>query len=219
MMDAAPPVPRRWHEPEHLCIVAATGPSLTPEVAEMCRGHDVIAVNDAWRLIPWAVALYACDAKWWAHHKGAPEFRGERWSSHGPGNSNDKRRVAREYGLRLVAGRNGRGLSDDPAFINLGRNSGFQALGLAVLFGARRIVLVGFDMSVRGGRRHFFGDHPRPLSNFGDYRRFVPAFEEAAKALPPGVTVINATPGSALKCFPFVPLAEALAERRVEAAE
>lgn len=214
-----PPVPRRWHDPEHLCVVAATGPSLTPEVADMCRGHDVVAVNDAWRLIPWAVAVYACDNKWWSHHKGVPEFTGEKWSSHGPGANNDKRRVAREYGVRLVAGRNEAGFSTDPTYINHGKNSGFQAINLAMHFGARRIVLVGFDMSVRQGKRHFFGDHPQPLGNFGDYRRFVPEFDRAAKMLPPWLQIINATPGSALKCFPYLPLAEALAERRVEAAE
>ena len=36
----------------------------------------VIAVNDAWRLAPWADILYACDGRWWRHHKGVPEFTG-----------------------------------------------------------------------------------------------------------------------------------------------
>jgi hypothetical protein len=35
----------------------------------------------------------------------------------------------------------------------------------------------------------------------------------ASKALPAGVTIINATPGSELTCFPIMPVADALASR------
>ena len=45
------------------CCILATGPSLTPDQAEYAKGKArVIAVNDAWRLAPWADILYACDA-------------------------------------------------------------------------------------------------------------------------------------------------------------
>ena len=45
------------------CCILATGPSLTPAQAEYAKGKArVIAVNDAWRLAPWADILYACDA-------------------------------------------------------------------------------------------------------------------------------------------------------------
>ena len=32
------------------------------------RTVATIAVNDAWRLTPWAFALYACDRQWWEVH-------------------------------------------------------------------------------------------------------------------------------------------------------
>lgn len=196
-------------------IVAATGPSLTEAVAERCRlAHDeddsvaVLAVNDAWRLMPWADALYACDAAWWQHHYGVAAFRGDKWSSH-HANGNDKIQVAKTYGLQLVAGATKKGFSTDPSCIHYGGNSGFQAVNLALLFGARRIVLVGFDMHAAGGKSHFFGEHPPRLRRSTNYERFVPAFAEAAKSLPKGA-IINATPGSALRCFPMMPLDEAL---------
>ena len=190
-------------------IVAATGPSLTEEVAEICNGYNVVAVNDAYKLIPFAPVLYACDAAWWRHHKTCPGFTGEKWSTHDD-RGNKKIDVAEAYGVHLVQGRKGGGFSTNPAFIHYGSNSGFQATNLAILFGATRIVLVGFDMRSVGGRQHFFGTHPTPLRQASSYSVFVRAFNEASHNMPPGVQIINATPDSALKCFPFVPLQEAL---------
>jgi hypothetical protein len=186
-------------------FVAATGPSLTPEVASLVRGNRVVAVNDAYKLFPFADVLYACDAKWWDVHKGCPGFLGERWSSHEKGGSNDKREAGAKYGLKLVAGRSGETFRTDGA-IAYGSNSGFQAVNLAILFGASRIVLVGFDMREVGGRRHFFGEHPRPLRSGGCFQSWAAKFASAAKCLPAGVQVVNATPGSAVKAFPFVKL-------------
>jgi hypothetical protein len=108
-----------------------------------------------------------------------------------------------------VAGAQGAGFSRRQDVIHYGHNSGFQALNLAILLGAARIVLVGFDMRIVDGRRHFHGDHPHPLIN-ADPRRFVPHFERAAASLPVGVEILNATPGSALTCFPAADLDEAL---------
>jgi hypothetical protein len=202
-------------------IVAATGPSLTEAVAERCRlahardGVAVLAVNDAWRLMPWADALYACDAAWWRHHKGT-DFTGDKWSSHHP-NGNDKIELAKLYGLQLVAGKTEKGFSAHPNCIHYGGNSGFQAINLAMLFGARRIVLVGFNLQPLGGQVHFFGNHPAGLRQTARYERFVPNFAEAAKRLPAGVEIVNATPDSALKCFPAMALDDALTLERVAA--
>lgn len=190
-------------------MVAATGPSLTPKVAEAVRGHRCIAVNDAYKLLPFSDVLYACDGSWWNVHAGCPGFAGEKWSSHGTG-YNDKLATAQKYGLQLVSGAEKEGFSLEPSLIYYGSNSGFQAVNLAILFGATRIVLVGFDMSVRSGKRHFFGDHPAPLRNSANYANFIRPFERAAKTLPSHITILNATPGSALRCFPMVKLDDAL---------
>lgn len=195
-------------------IVAATGPSLTPEVADHCRvGHPVIAVNDAYRLFPGADMLYACDAAWWSVHNGCPDFAGERWSSHGAlgrVRSDDKSEAGARYGLNLVAGMHEIGFSLDPDCIHYGSNSGFQAINIAILAGASVIILVGFNMQAVGNRRHFFGDHPAGLRNSCNYQGFVRAFERAQKRLPPGIKILNATPKSALTCFEKVDIKDAL---------
>jgi hypothetical protein len=199
-----PEIEPRWAE----CIVAASGPSLS-ELAAACRGLPIVAVNDSHRILPHAEILYACDAKWWDVHSGCPDFAGEKWSCHGSASHNDKMATAHRYGLNLVRGEDGEGFSLDPSKIHYGSNSGFQAINLAILFGAKRILLVGFDMSSRT-KSHFFGDHPAGLIRCNDYERFIPQFERAARRLPPDIEVINCTPGSALRCFPMMDIQDAL---------
>jgi hypothetical protein len=170
-------------------------------------------VNDAYRLFPDARVLYACDAQWWNAHRGCPDFSGEKWSSHGIAGRvrhNDKLDVARKYGLNLVAGKDGEGFSFDPEVIHYGSNSGFQAINLAILMGATRIVLVGFNLGHVDGKKHFFGDHPRGLRNTHSYSNFLRAFNRAAKLLPLHIQILNATPNSALTCFPRISLDDAL---------
>lgn len=195
----------RWNG--ETVFVAATGPSLTPTAADLLLGKRVIAVNDAYKQIPSADVLYACDSKWWEVHNGCPFFSGERWSTHEKGGSNDKTAVAKKFGVNIVPGRSGSKFRTD-SVIAYGGNSGFQAVGLAILFGAARIVLVGFDMREVAGKRHFFGDHPKPLRNGSAFHSWVQKFTEASRSVPQGVKIVNATTGSAIKCFPFVNLAE-----------
>lgn len=193
------------------CIIAATGPSLTEEVVDLCRRahdagtHRIVAVNDAYRLLPVADVLYACDTAWWNAHNGCPEFAGERWSCHGVSTEkgqpeNDKMPVANRYGLRLCGGRLDVGFSRNPGHVHYGNLSGFQAINFAILRGVIEGLLVGFDMHDRNGR-HFFGPHPRPLSNAFNFERNVSVFNDAARSMPPGVEIKNCTPGSAIKCF------------------
>jgi hypothetical protein len=203
------------------CIVAATGPSLTPEVAQTCRmarwlrQWRVIAVQDAYRLMPWADALYGCDPRWWKVHKDCDGFKGEKWSTHVDNDADNKTAESEAYGIRLVRGQDSSEFSFDPSVISYGQNSGFQAINLALLKGCRRIVLVGFDMQSVKGQAHFFGDHPPRLNGRTDYQIFIPRFEWAAKHLPKDVRIVNATPDSALRCFKMRTLEDALADDSV----
>ena len=168
----------------------------------------VIACQDAYRLLPFADVLYGCDARWWNAHRGT-DFAGEKWSSHNKRDAaDDKLEVAEKYGINLVKGKHGKGFSTDPEFIHYGDNSGFQAINLAIIMGATDIVLVGYDMRHVEGKSHFFGDHPPGLFQRNEYGSFTHHFEKAPA--PNGVTIINATPDSALKCYPMESLEDCL---------
>jgi hypothetical protein len=190
-------------------VLLASGPSLTADDVDYCRGRaGVVAINDNHRLAPWADVLYACDGQWWRHYEGVPEFGGQKWTQDAD--------AASRYGLNYIQGYHRNGLSLDRGAIHYGGNSGFQALNLAVHMGARRIILLGFDMQLGAdGKRHWFGNHPGKLNLQSTYEGWRDFF---AKAVPDlarlGVEVINATRETALTCFPREPLRQALRKAR-----
>lgn len=194
-------VPRIWVGCTVVCI--AGGPSLTPAQVDRCRGTRMIAVNDACRLAPWADFLYGCDLKWWRWHKGVAAFDGVRVTL-------DKRVVAEYPGIKLLENTGIEGLEDAPTGLRTGRNSGYQAVGLAVQLGAARILLLGYDMKPMDGRAHWFGDHPRPTLP-ADYVAWLKAWGTITAPLAvAGVEVINCTPDSALDVFERRDLADCL---------
>lgn len=187
-------------------FILASGPSLTMEQCEAVRGKGrVIAINTTFRLAPWADVLYACDSEWWAeYYEEAKACTGQLWTQ-------SVGHVKRD-GLNVVQARRSPGLSKDQT-IHLGNgpsNSGYQAIGLAHLAGAKRIILLGYDMKA-GKKKHHHGDHPRHLNKSLPFKAWIPQFDQLAKDLQEaGVEVLNATPGSALTCLPQVSLDECL---------
>jgi hypothetical protein len=182
------------------------------------EGWRTIVVNDAYKLLPTADVLYAADNSWWEIHGECKPFAGEKWACHerDPNpreiHGNDKRSLAERYGINLVRGRDCNEFSFDPDVVHYGHNSGFQAINFALLMGCRQIVLIGFDMRLVNGQAHFFGNHPREIRTPDDkcLSSFIPRFAQAAKKLPKDVSIVNATPGSALTCFPIMSFDEAV---------
>jgi hypothetical protein len=204
------PVSRRW--PDSTIAIIAPGPSLTEHDASAAHAaaDHVIAVGDAWRLARRADLLYHADGPWWWIHGGVPGFRGERWTQNKrpakPQRPQPHGDCVAAFGPRAVRSENGEGVSFDAGMIHHGGVSGFQALNLAVLFGARRILLLGFDMQRAGGKTHFFGDHPNRLRRTLSFRRLRRPFAVAARQLDrAGIEVINATRATALTCFERAP--------------
>jgi hypothetical protein len=92
------------------------------------------------------------------------------------------------------------------------RNSGFQALNLALQFGAKRIALCGYDFTMHRGT-HWHGRHPAGLNN--PTERALEGWRVALEAQRPilqerGVEVFVATPDSRLAGYPRRPLMELL---------
>lgn len=139
-------------------------------------------------MLPDADYLYACDRHWWNHHIDAVRkgFKGKLYTQY---RTEDERRWAENEGLTAVKGEHSPGLGKNMLHFNA--NSGAQAINLAYLFGATRIVLLGYDMGKTGGRNHWFGNHPKGL-NDGSYENYVEHFTRLASDLSgEGVEVIN----------------------------
>ena len=211
---------RGWHT----IAVVASGPSLdadqaatitAAQAAGRCR---VIVVNETWQQIPAADVLYAADAAWWSLRIGDVRagFSGELWTQQeglvrlAGGKREPWEDAAPRLGVNVIRSVAGAGVHPDPDAVYRGGNSGHQAICLARLFGARRIVLAGFDMQRTAGRSHWHGDHVG-LAN-GNPASFVPHFEKLAPELAAeGIECINASRATALTCFPRATLADALA--------
>jgi len=201
----APNFDRGWDR----CICIASGPSLTHEQVALCAaarpGWRVLVTNNTWERLPDADVLYAGDQSWWEMHvkSVADRFTGECWAG--------SRLIAHRTGINYIKVRGTPGLSKEPGTVSSGSNSGYQAMGLAVRFGAREIVLVGYDMQLTYGMKHWHGDHPAPLSQDVPVEHWRRCFDSlAADLVVANIRVTNCTGESALECFPRGDLATCL---------
>lgn len=176
-------------------FVIGSGPSLTKQDAQLTEGRKVIAVNCAIRLAPHAGALYAGDHKWWAHY-------GADWIDFGGYRLSFNAQACEEFGCIPV-----------PHFIGQVKSSGYQAIWCAKLMGAKRIVLLGFDMKAHRGMNHWHGEHSGGTLTNPNWRLYA-AWKAGIDALHAefdrdGVVLVNATRQTALS-LPRVPLEEVI---------
>lgn len=183
--------------------VIASGPSAKKSGYAALKGRlPTIAIKENVELAPWADVVYGCDAAWWKKRNGLPEFKGLKVTWKGgnqfpaPPYPDIKHIEITVTGDELLFEPTGK--------VGSGGNSGFQALNLAVQFGANRILLIGFDMHDRSGA-HWYGRNNWPQGNNpteDNFRRWRRAFEWAAPKLKArGIEVINASNGTMLRCF------------------
>lgn len=203
-------VPREWGD--ETCFILGGGESLKEFDAEILRGEGrVVAIKEAGlTLCPWADVLYWAD-KHWCDGNNRLEPNAPRFHLH-TGKYKITRAPADKAGhhdVKVVRFNPKLDFSTDPAQL-AGVDSGSNAINLAALFGAKRIILLGFDMH---------GDNwdgrARDAHKDGSYKtRFMPSIARMAVPLQKmGVEVLNATPKTALGCFPLVKLEDVLAKR------
>lgn len=192
--------------------IIASGPSACKKDAQSLKEicDQVIAVNDSWRLLPSCDHLYGTDYKFWNHwiETITKDFDGNCWTQN-INWPNDQKPEA--WGITCLEGRVGAaGLSRNPKVLHTGENSGYAAINLAFHLGAKRIILIGFDMSKDGEKSHWFGEHPEEIrlnSNYGDFlRNFATIHPEQY-----GIEIWNCTRRTALRCFPLFDLDEVCA--------
>lgn len=142
------------------------------------------------------------------HRRGLPDFRVLKLSFDDTGHPDIRRvKIPDKYSTELLFGEVGS--------VGSGGNSGFQALNLAIQFGATRILLVGFDMDDRSGvhwygRNNWHGANNPSATNF---KRWLPAFGNAARQCADrGIKVVNCSPHSALRAFPKRSIDDMLSE-------
>lgn len=149
--------------------------------------------------------LYACDWRWWNHYHNdvVKGFHGQCWTC--------SEQARDQFGLYWIRGAAGDGLHQDPDTILHGMNSGHQAINLACVFGAARILLLGYDVQRTGGKSHWHGDHPKTLGNARCVAQWARGFkQQAIHAQQRGVEIVNCSRQTALECFPRRVITECL---------
>lgn len=180
-------------------VIAASGPSLSAaQVAAVPLETPVITTNSTWaRFTLHHSVFYACDMLWWKIHQvhiRQHNLISRCWTQ--------DRASAERWGLNWVRQSARPGLGDPDLRVN--GNSGFGAINLAYLFGARRILLLGCDMREIGGKKHWHPDHPKPCVQNMPFKEWLFKSVALARDLKAaGCEVINCTPGSALTVWPM----------------
>lgn len=190
--------------------IIASGFTTKKADVESLKGRlPVIAIKRNVELAPWADVVYGCDAAWWDSVQGLPKFTGLKlcWADQACHRYPDIHKVN-------IAPKDDRFLMGEIGTVGAGGNSGYQALNLAVQLGAKRILLIGFDMNDRGGS-HWYGRNNWNMANNpteDNFRRWRSSFAAAAPIIEDlGVEVINVSIFSELKCFKKVSVEQALA--------
>lgn len=210
----SPIVPRLWPDSTIVCL--GCGPSLTQEDVNLVRGNArVIAVNKSWELAPWADVLYAADKVWWKEYDGVPAFAGLKFALPEIEHiMHTKWRWPDDVTVLQCTGHDG--IETNPIGLRDGgiggSNSGYQAINLAVHLGAKKIILLGYDMQRSNGRIHWFGNYPDDIHRNPPFAEFIKGFPTLVKPLKRlGIRIVNCSRLTALTCFEQQPIEQALA--------
>lgn len=180
---------KMW-EPEPLfkgsdVFLIGGGPSLRGFDFERLRTQRCLAINESVIDVPWADVLFFRDYEWFSRRAAVlAQWPGQIFTT-SPG-------AARDWPDRIFL------IKSSTATMPRARTSGQQAVSLALLMRAKRIVLLGFDWNRDGGNYHdryselgleYYGGIMDAWSGYRD------------RAARQGTEIINATPGSQISEF------------------
>ena len=191
-----------------VCI--GTGPSLTIEQIDTARrkGFRLFGCNNVFTLAPDIELLYGCNYQWWdCYWNEVRDLPCEKWTAN--------KTASLAFGINWIAEKNAPGLSVDRDVIHHGHGSGYSLVSMAYRAGAKRIILLGYDLkyapdydgrSQQAGStpRHFFGEYPPSMRHWPSIKISAGVHVELVdlyKSIHDQglVEIINCTPGSALE--------------------
>ena len=196
--------PRQWWSGQDVVIIGG-GPSLRGFDWSALRTCLTVGCNDAFKLGPsvCTVCVFG-DMKWYiTHYKELEMFPN-------PIFTNQPSLHVGSPDWILTVPRKIWGLHRDA--LGWGGNTGCSAINLALILGAMRGFLLGFDMKTKDDKTNW---HDCNIGNPNDeaYKRFMEGFEKLSRDLPvvfPGRSVVNLGPDSALDMFPTESMEAAL---------
>ena len=182
-------------------FIIGGGPSLKGFNWSLLAGKKTIAINRAIQFYPKADALYFTDGRVYSwYKKDIDEFKGLKYTIRNLGAHDGTINILRK-GVKF-------GLEAERTSLAHGNNSGYAAINLAVHLGAKKIILLGYDMGNDGTVSHFHDGYPVPTTSEKIYRdQFIPGFTILRELLfAKGIQCYNASIHSKLDVFPKIGL-------------
>lgn len=181
------------------------GPSLIDFDWNRLSGKKTIAINKSILSYPNADAMYWTDSRVYGWNKSEiDKFKGPKYTI--------RHHVTYSSDVKVLRKGNKFGLDESKDSICHGNNSGYAAINLAYLLGAKKIILLGYDMKNEGTRGHYHNGYPVPVTGNNIYKdQFIPGFQIIADQLKQkNVEVYNASMTSALTVWPKISFDKAL---------
>ena len=215
IIGGGPSVPRQFNIPKKIfqSVVRGTSPSVYAPYMSALHDKHVIGVNVAYLLGDWIDFVFFGDKGFLLTHQEAlSKFQGLKISCH-PRTNEMKwvKFLARDK-------QHPSGITSNPMKVSWNGNSGAAAISVAAHTGARRIILLGFDMKLsEGNNQHWHNIYGRG-THFDQRRLKKLPFHRHLRGFPPiakdakrmGIEIINASPDSAIECFRKVHINELL---------
>lgn len=175
---------------------------------EYLHDKNTVAINDAYKILPNATALFWCDNSWCGRefdglkaHKTKQRFHTRKYAS-----THIAQNIKAPGGATVLNRSDDYGF--DPNVDNVcGNNGGTQCLNFVVNMGAKRIYLIGYDMRddpLKRGKTHWHDDHQLVIRHDTYSRLFIPSIVSLNKSIKKrgiNVDIINCSQTSAIPCF------------------
>ena len=196
-------------------VVIGTGPSLTSEQIDKVSHLKKFGANRAFEFD--VDVLHGCNHQFWDYYwDQVKDLRCDKWTTR-------PELIGKYEGLDYIEERWEDGLSTDPTYICAHHGTGPQLVNLALHYGCEKMILIGWDMRFPGkvdrykfkGKRHYFGEDKLTQKHWpmtgpdGECEGLIREME-TIKPKDYGIEIVNCSPGSAMRCFPMIPLDEAL---------
>lgn len=172
--------------------VLASGPSLTQDDIDSISHLPHIAVNTTWEKARKCSVIFAGDNKWWIHNHDKIDIDARRISL-----SYNSERMYKAKRFKSKVAKKG------------GYNSGCIAIEYALSQEAERVIMLGFDCSVKNGIHHHGKHKESPNPNDGKCALWKKQFHNLRAAYP-RAAIVNCSRYTELNMFPKVSLESAL---------
>ena len=207
IIGGGPSVPKQFNVPDDIIkkVVGGSSPNLYSPFMSAIHTKHVIGINVAYLIGTWMDMVFFGDKGFFlTQQKGLGEFPGLKVACHPTMDD-----IPWVKNLERDRKRRG-GISDNPGTVCWNKNSGAAAISVAANAGAKRIILLGFDMKLaddKGQHWHdIYGKRGREPKKgkpiMLPFDRHLRGFPEIAKdAKHRGIEIINVSPDSAITCF------------------